>query len=124
MPAEKQNIKPMHGPGPRGPRGPRPKINNPGKLFARLMKYILANYGIHCAAVIVCIVITVLASVQGTLFMRTLIDEYILPLMRQGKSGFFESRQRHRKSRHFLPGRRRRGLCKHKNYGKCHPGNA
>ncbi len=88
MPAEKQNIKPMHGPGPRGPRGPRPKINNPGKLFARLMKYILANYGIHCAAVIVCIVITVLASVQGTLFMRTLIDEYILPLMRQENPDF------------------------------------
>lgn len=88
MPAEKQNIKPMHGPGPRGPRGPRPKVNNPGKLFARLMKYILANYGIHCAAVIVCIVITVLASVQGTLFMRTLIDEYILPLMRQENPDF------------------------------------
>ncbi len=88
MPAEKQNIKPMHGPGPRGPRGPRPKVNNPGKLFARLMKYILANYGIHCTAVIVCIVITVLASVQGTLFMRTLIDEYILPLMRQENPDF------------------------------------
>ncbi len=26
----------------RGPRGPKPKIKNPGKLFARLMQYILA----------------------------------------------------------------------------------
>ena len=31
------------GPMGKGPRGPKPKIKNPGKLFARLMGYILAN---------------------------------------------------------------------------------
>lgn len=88
MPAEKPNAKPIQGPGGRGPRGPRPKVKNPGKLFARLMRYILKNYAIHCFIVVVCIFITVLASVQGTLFMQTLIDEYILPLMKQANPDF------------------------------------
>ena len=44
MPAGTQNAKPVHGPGPRGPRGPRPRIKNPGKLIARLMRYTLKNY--------------------------------------------------------------------------------
>lgn len=85
----KANAKPIPpGPGGRGPRGPRPKVKNPGKLFARLMSYILKNYAIHCLIVIVCIFITVLASVQGTLFMQTLIDGYILPLMKQANPDF------------------------------------
>ncbi len=87
MPEQKQNVKPVHGPG-RRPGGPRPKVKNPGKLFARLMKYILKGYAVPCAVVIVCILITVLASVQGTLFMQTLIDGYILPLTRQENPDF------------------------------------
>ena len=88
MPAGTQNAKPVHGPGPRGPRGPRPRIKNPGKLIARLMRYTLKNYAVHWLIVILCIVVTVLASVQGTLFMQTLIDEYILPLIKQADPDF------------------------------------
>lgn len=70
-----------HGPGgPRG-RGPRPKIENPGKLFKRLMRYTLKDYGVGWAVVVICIFVTVYSSLQGTMFMRTLIDEYILPLI-------------------------------------------
>lgn len=38
--AEK-NTKPVQGPGGRGPKGPRPKVENPGKLFMRLLAYIM-----------------------------------------------------------------------------------
>lgn len=38
--------------------------------------------------VVLCIVISVLANVQGTLFMQTLIDDYILPLTRQANPDF------------------------------------
>ncbi len=65
----------------RGPRGPRPKIKNPGKLFSRLMKYILAKYKFHILVVVIGIFVGVLANVQGTLFMQTLIDVYILPMI-------------------------------------------
>ncbi|MDE7206630.1 MAG: ABC transporter ATP-binding protein, partial [Lachnospiraceae bacterium] len=68
-------------PGPRGPRGPKPKIENPGKLFKRIIGYILKDYAPHVAVVVICIFVGVLANVQGTLFMQTLIDSYIVPLL-------------------------------------------
>ena len=70
-----------HGPGgPRG-RGPRPKIENPGMLFKRVMNYTLKDYAIGWVVVVVCILASVYCSLQGTMFMRTLIDDYILPLI-------------------------------------------
>ena len=85
--AEK-NTKPVQGPGGRGPKDPRPKVENPGKLFMRLLAYIMKNYAVHCILVVICIFITVLASVQGTWFMQTLIDSYILPLIGQADPDF------------------------------------
>lgn len=69
--------------GPMGKRvmGPKPKIENPGKLFLRVMNYVFRFYKIHCIAVIICIFISVFASLQGTLFMKDLIDVYISPLL-------------------------------------------
>lgn len=75
-------------PGPRGPQGPKPKINNPGKLFGRLMQFVLKNYWFHCLVVIICIFVSVIANVQGTLFMQTLIDDYITPLLKNGGSDY------------------------------------
>lgn len=72
----------MPGPGPR-PRGMKPTVKNPGKIFSRLMKFTLRNYLPHCIAVVICIFVSVQASVQGTLFMKTLIDKFIMPLMGQ-----------------------------------------
>ena len=68
------------GPGARG-RGPRPKVSNPGKLFKRIMQYVMRKYTVHIAVVVICIFVGVLANVRGTLFMQTLIDDYILPMM-------------------------------------------
>lgn len=56
-------------------RGPKPKLENPGGLFIRLMKFVLKDYALAAVVVLVCIVVSVLASVQGTMFMQTLIDE-------------------------------------------------
>ena len=78
----------MHGPGRRGNMGPRPKLENPGKIFTRLMKLVFADYGIHYVIVLVCIVISALTTVQGMLFMQTLIDDYIIPLMGQEHPDF------------------------------------
>lgn len=65
----------------RGPKGPAPKINNPMKLLSRLMKFIFSRYAIHYIVVIICIIVSVFCSVQGTLFMQTLIDDYISPMI-------------------------------------------
>ena len=83
------NNRPMPGPGGRNRgRGPKPKIDHPGKLFVRIMKEIMKNYAPHCVIVLICIFISVLASVQGTMFMKTLIDSYILPLLGQENPDF------------------------------------
>lgn len=73
----------MPGPGHpmRGPRGAKPKIENPGKLFQRLMGYVLKKYTPHIIIVVICIFVGVFANIQGTLFTQTLIDEYIMPLL-------------------------------------------
>ena len=69
-------------PGPRGPHGPKPKLKNPGKLFARLMGFIFKNYLAACIFIVICIFISVLANVQGTMFTKNLIDDYIVPLLK------------------------------------------
>ena len=72
--------KPMQG--PRGRMmGPKPKVKNPGKLLKRLLSYVFKTYKFHSIAVFICIVVGVLASVQGTMFLQTLIDDYISPMI-------------------------------------------
>ncbi|MCI9437660.1 MAG: ABC transporter ATP-binding protein [Lachnospiraceae bacterium] len=79
--SEEKKVKVNQGPGgPRG-RGPRPKIENPGRLFKRVMAYTLKDYAVGWVIVVICIFASVYCSLQGTMFMRTLIDEYILPLI-------------------------------------------
>ena len=80
---------PGHGPGgPRGMRGPRPKVENPGKLLARVMKFVFEDYLIQCIAVVILIFISVFASVQGTLFTKNLIDDYITPFLLSDNPNF------------------------------------
>lgn len=71
---------PGPGPGP-GARGPKPHIENPGKLFKRLMGYIFKEYTVHCIVVLICIFLTVFSSIQGTMFTKSLIDDYIKPMI-------------------------------------------
>ena len=75
-------------PGPRGPMGPKPKIKNPGKLFARLMGFIFKKYLPACIIVVICIFVSVLANVQGTMFTKNLIDDYIVPLLKTGNPDY------------------------------------
>ena len=86
MAANKPVKGPMGGPG-RRPMGGK-KIENPGKVFKRLMQYIFKKYGVHFAIVFFCIIVSVLANVQGTLFLQTLIDEYIMPMLGQEHPDF------------------------------------
>ncbi len=77
-----EKVREFKGPGGRhGGRGPRPKVKNPGKLMMRLLKYILSRYAWQYLLVIVCIFVNVFANIQGTLFTKTLIDDYITPLL-------------------------------------------
>ena len=71
----------MAGPMRTGQKGEKPAVKNPGKLLARLMKYVFRDYKYHCLAVFLLIFVGVIANVQGTLFMKNLIDDYITPFL-------------------------------------------
>ena len=74
---------PPMGPGPKGPRGIKggPKSKDPMKTMKRLLAFIMKRYKYRYMIVMVCIAISSVISVIGTLFMKTLIDDYILPMV-------------------------------------------
>ncbi len=84
--AETKEIK--GGPGNRGRGMPRPKVENPGALFKRIMGYVFKFYPVHMFVVLACILLTVFSSVQGTLFTKTLIDSYIQPMLDSGSNDY------------------------------------
>lgn len=75
-----ENVRTVKGPGPRG-FGARPKVENPGRIFKRIMSEILSDYKPHLIIVMICIIISSFATVTGTMFMQTLIDDYIVPMV-------------------------------------------
>ena len=83
-----QKAKVVHGPGPRGMGGPRPKVENPGRLLKRIMAEVFQHYLPHCILVLICIVVSALANVQASLFLQTLIDDYIIPMTQQQNPSF------------------------------------
>lgn len=69
--------------GPREPRGMKggPKSKDPMKTLKRLLAFIMKRYKFRYLFVIVCIAISSVVQVIGTMFMRTLIDDYIIPMV-------------------------------------------
>lgn len=66
----------------------RPKVENPGKIFKRLFKYMMQSYLVPFVVVVICIVIAAFANVQASLFSQTLIDDYIVPLTKSDNPNF------------------------------------
>ena len=81
-------AKEVRGPGPRGMGGPKPKVENPGLLLKRIMGEVFQHYLPHCILVLVCIVVSALANVQASLFLQTLMDDYIVPMTQQQNPDF------------------------------------
>ncbi len=64
---------------PKKQKPPKPKMDF--KVLGRVMGYILKNYKFRLAIVIFCIILSSLSSVGGNLYLETLIDDYIVPLI-------------------------------------------
>ena len=80
---------PMGGPG-RGPgarmMGKPPKPD--GKTIRRLLGYVGKYYKFHLIAVLVCIILSAVANVSATMFLETLIDDHIKPMLLVGSKDF------------------------------------
>ena len=58
--------------------------------FKRLLSYVFKNYKKQFIFVFVCIIISSIASVAGSLFLQTLIDDYVTPLLKMKHPVFTE----------------------------------
>ena len=58
--------------------------------MGRVLKYMLKNYKFSFFMVVVCILGSALATLRGTLFMQSLIDDYIVPLTQAQTPDFSE----------------------------------
>ena len=77
----------MRGPGPRGPKNGG-KSADPKKSLGKVLRYVMEKYKASCVIVVIGIIISALGILTMTLFMQTLIDQYIMPLMGQADPDF------------------------------------
>ena len=64
------------------------RVNTASKLINRVIRYMLHYYKFPFLLVIVCILITAIATVVGATFPQTLVDDYITPMLSSGSSDF------------------------------------
>lgn len=80
-------ARPVHGPGGRQNFG-APRPHSTGKTLRRTLGVVLKHYKWHCLGVLLCIVLTVFAQLNGTLFLQKLYDVYIVPMLDSGSTDF------------------------------------
>lgn len=80
MPADKVSI---------NENGGKPaKVEKPWKILGKVIRYMIKGYKFSMLAVIICILGSALATLQGTLFMQKLIDDYIVPMTQTANPDF------------------------------------
>ena len=66
--------------------GGKPK--DMGATVKRLLSYIFRGYKLNFLLVLICIIISALAGVYGSMFLRSLVDDYITPMVENGSDNF------------------------------------
>lgn len=60
----------------------------PLKTFTRLVKLVFSKYKVHCILVVISIIASALISVAGSVFLKTLVDQYISPYLGSSNPDF------------------------------------
>lgn len=66
----------------------RSNLKNGAKSFARLLKYMIGSNKVAWFFVIVCILVSAFAQMQGMVFIQSLVDDYIEPMLVNGSRDF------------------------------------
>ena len=83
------NMKPAGGGRHGGAAGGKIRIEKgTGKTIARLFRYMDKKYAVGFAFAMICMVVSSLVSIEGSLFIRSLIDDYIAPMLTQAVPDF------------------------------------
>lgn len=57
-------------------------------VLKRLIKYMISNYKFSFLVVVICIIVGAFATMQGMLFVQSLVDDYIMPLLQAENPDF------------------------------------
>jgi len=87
MPGKTENARAVRGPGGRV-MGRPVKSENAGKTLKRVLSYITGKYKLRFCLVLLCILLSAVATAASSLFLRTLIDDYISPLLLEASPVF------------------------------------
>ena len=70
--------------------GPRPDVSpkEQVKLLGRIIKYTFSHYKFSCICVVVCILVQAVTTLAGMLFVQSLIDDYIKPMIAAKSTDF------------------------------------
>ena len=82
--SEQHESRPMKGPRRMGVKPTKAGMKSLGKVVA----YVLKEYKLLCLFVVLGIIASALVTLAVTMFMQSLIDDYILPLSMQANPDF------------------------------------
>ena len=70
--------------------GPRPDVSpkEQVKLLGSIIKYTFSHYKFSCICVVVCILVQAVTTLVGMLFIQSLIDDYIKPMIAAKSTDF------------------------------------
>ena len=71
-----------------GARVSKEDIKVQSKNLSRLFRIVFKMYPFHLIAVVILVVLSSIANIQGTMFMQPLINDYILPMVRNHSTDF------------------------------------
>lgn len=66
----------------------RSNFRNGAKSFSRLLKYMVSTNKVAWFFVVVCIIVSAYAQMQGMVFIQSLVDDYIEPMIVSGSNDF------------------------------------
>lgn len=77
----------------RPPRGARPPMSKEQmkaqmKVLGRVLRFMFRDYKIHFFIVVVCIIIQAIATLVGMMFIQSLVDDYIVPMVKNGSTDY------------------------------------
>lgn len=58
------------------------------RILGRVLKYMLSHYAFSFAVVVVCIIIQAVTTLYGMIFIQSLVDDYIVPMLKSSSPDF------------------------------------
>ncbi len=63
---------------------PRPQVSKDTfKVLGRVLRFMFKDYMVHFIIVVICIIVQAITTLKGMVFIQTLVDDYVTPMLKQ-----------------------------------------